>query len=321
MRKNLLLLFMIFVVLLQTACAENQPTSIEESSVISVAEDPEIYQWDTARYDFYEIYLEEPTGFDSYEDYYRIICYMLLNHLDTYEFVVEEPDYGVDRIEEILQNDIIEAYEDVSLLLNTYTDFWSRLTAECKQMVNEEGEVISLTYTLILTQKDGMDVEEVKENQLLAEEACFELIETMFQDGTLTCEMTEKERAYVLYQWIGENVNYDYEVSSEISNASISDNCYSAMIDKCAVCQGITGAYVQLCRLAGVEMYIQLGTTQSGPHSWCKLEIGDEWFYIDPTWAITGAQEGEPYTDKWFFVTQEFMENYDGSPREFYLES
>lgn len=318
MKKNLMVFFMIIVVLLQTSCTELHTSSVEESSVVYVEENSEIYQWDTAKYDFFEEYMDEPIGFETYDDYYQILCYMLLNHLDTYEYTVENPDYGVDRVQEILEVDIVEAYEEVTLFLNTYTDFWSRLTTECKQMVNEEGEVVSLSYTLTLTQKDEMNIEEVKEKQLLAEEACFVLIEEMFLDGTLSSEMNEYERAYIIYQWIGENVAYDYDSPLETSDELKSDNCYSAIIEKCAVCQGITGAYTQLCRLAGVEMYVQLGTTQSGPHSWCKLEMGDEWFYIDPTWSITGAEEGEVYTDKWFFVTQEFMETYESNPREFY---
>lgn len=290
----------------------------EDESTAIVYEITPLEQWDTARLDYFLPYYEEPTSFTTYDDYFNIFCYMLLNHVDTYEFTIEDPDYSVDKVYEILEEDVVTAYTDVTLFLNTYTDFWSRFTGQCQQAVNEDGELLYLTYTFTLTQKDGMDSEEVEEKLTMAEDACFDIVNAMFEEGVLTSEMTEKERAYVLYQWIGENVNYDYDTPDAESDDVKHDNCYDAIIEKCAVCQGITGAYVYLCRLAGVEMYVQLGYTEEGAHSWCKIEVEDgEWMYIDPTWALSTISTTGTYTDKWFWVTQEYMETYEGNTRVF----
>lgn len=292
----------------------------EESEVLGLAleDETEVDGWGAASLEFFELYMEEPTNFEDDEVYYHIICYMLLNHLETYSFRIDNPDYGVETAEEILAVDVLEAYNEVSLFLNTYTDFWSRFSASCAQMVEEDGGIRYFEYTFVLEQKDGMSSEETMEHLMTAEEACIELVDTLFEEGELTSEMTDKEKAYVLYRWIGEHVEYAYDSPDVDSDEVKPDTCYDAVVDDYAVCQGITGAYVQLCRLAGVDMYVQLGYTNDGAHSWCKMEDGNgTWIYIDPTWGITGAKDDEVCTDTWFWVTQEFMEEYSGNGRAF----
>ncbi len=295
-----------------TEIIEEESEEKVEENIIVIAP---LEEWDCARLDYFLEYYEEPTSYETYDDYFRIFCYMLLNHIDTYEFTIENPDYGADRVLEILEEEVVVAYSDVTLFLNTYTDFWSRFTGACEQAVTESGEVLYFTYTFTLTQKYGMESEEIEEKVSVAEAECMKIVNTLFEEGALTSEMTEKERAYVLYQWIGENVSYDY--SALESDAVRSDNCYDAVVNKSAVCQGITGAYVYLCRLAGVEMYVQLGYTSEGAHSWCKIDDEGTWMYIDPTWALSEEDDGQTYTDKWFWVTREFMETYPSHSREF----
>lgn len=290
---------------------------IEEESekIIESEEIIESGEWDCAKLDFFEPYMEEPTSFVTYDDYYNLICYMLLNHLTTYEFTVENPEYGAEVVQEILEEDVLSAYSDVALFLNTYTDFWSRFVGECEQTLDSSGNVTEYTYIFTLSPKDGTDSDETASELLEAEQVCFELINEMFEEDILTASMSEKEKAYVLYLWICENVEYSYESTYSSSGVTRADNCYDAMVEQCAVCQGITGAYIQLCRVAGVEMYIQIGTTDGNAHSWCKMEVDGTWIYIDPTWGITGGN-----VEKWFWLTQEEMEEISGYTRSFTIE-
>lgn len=328
MKKRVAVICLLFVTMAQVGCGL-KISKVDEAATETISEevvteenelvfDNEVEEylrtWDGASYDLYLEYMEEPTSYSSYEDFYDIICYMLLNHITSYEFTIEAPNYDADRIKEILEEDIVTAYNDVSLFLNTYTDFWSEFTGACSQTVDQDGNLVSITYTFTLAQKDGMDTQEVYEKQLESEEVCWDLINEMFEEGYLSLEMSAKERAYVIYQWVGENISYAYENGE---NNIKQDNCYNAIVEGSAVCQGITGAYIELCRLAGVEMYIQVGYTDDGAHSWCKIQDEDAWVYIDPTWGITGASDNETYTNKWFWVTQEFMESYENNSRVF----
>ncbi len=326
--KNIKLIIATFIIAFSSVgcsmqAVEEVSVTSEEIIVDSIEEMNDLYQWNSASYDFFTEYMEEPETFEQYEDYYHIICYMLLNHIEYYEVSVESPEYGEETVHEIL-TEMAAAYDEVTLLLNTYTDFWSCFTGGCTQKVDASGKVTTYTYCFEFSQKDGLANAAVELEVELAEEACFQQVESMFEEEILTAGMTEKERAYVIYEWICTNVEYAYDAPDTDSDEIKPDNCFSAMIDKCAVCQGITGAYVQLCRLAGVEMYVQLGYTNNGTHSWCKLidEETGEWMYIDPTWGITGATGEEEYTNEWFWVTQEYMEMYESEPRVFttYLE-
>lgn len=292
---------------------------IEESILAELETEESISQeWNTARMDFYDPYMVEPETCVTYQDCFDILCYIILNDIDEYEVVVENPEYIDGEVQGITADDVTQAYENVTLLLNTYTDFWSGLSVVSEEDINSDGVVIEITYTFQLYHKDGMDNEEVKIKIAEAEEACIEIVNQMFEEGSLDYTMTDKEKSYVCYTWICENVTYAYDSPDADSDEIKQDNFYNAIIEGEAVCQGITGAYIELCRLCGVEMYIQLGSTYDGAHSWCKIEDNGTWMYIDPTWAISGSHEDDTYKDNWFWVTQEFMENYSGHPREFW---
>lgn len=212
---------------------------------------------------------------------------------------------------------MIRAYDESTLELNAYTDLWSYFTVSSSQSYDGDDMVLEVTYKFEISNKDGKSNDRVKQESVEAQQACENLVEDMFVDGRLTSTMTIKEKAHVLYQWIAENVSYAYDAPGPESVEIKPDNFYDAMIVRSAVCQGITGAYVELCRAAEVPMYVQLGYTSGVPHSWCKIEVDGVYQYIDPTWGITDVGEGEQYSEKWFWVTQEFMETYEGNEREF----
>lgn len=330
MRKLIITLYIVVMGLSLLSCGaqdENQAEVLvgagdSEVEAADIGESEIAYEeielWDSARWDFYESYMVEPESCVTYEDCFDILCYIILNDLDEYSFVVENPEYVDGEVQGLIEEDVIQAYKDVTLLLNTYTDFWSGLSVVSEEELNAKDVVVKVTYTFALYHKDGMDNEEVKEKIAEAESACEEIVNAMFADGTLSETMTDKEKAYACYVWICDNVTYAYDSPDADSDEIKKDNFYNAVIEGSAVCQGITGAYIELCRLAGVEMYIQVGYTNGEAHSWCKIEDTDgEWVYIDPTWAISGAHDDETYKDKWFWVTQEFMETYEGHTREF----
>ncbi|MFI3171042.1 MAG: transglutaminase-like domain-containing protein [Eubacteriales bacterium] len=267
----------------------------------------------SASYNFYDEYNCEPLEFNDYEDYYDLVCFMLINNIELYEFTLYNPSYKVTEVQDIINNEMVLAYDNATLVLNSYTDMWSHFEVASVQTYDEQENIADVTYTFKLSSKSGIDNEQVRLQVEEAELLCEELINEMYLDGRLENSMSNNEKAYALYQWCGENLSYQYETDSE----SINDNFYQAITTKTAVCQGITGLYIHLCRLVDIPMYIQLGYTNDIAHSWCKVETTSGWLYIDPTWAITDAQSTETYSDTWFMVTQEFMETYPNNTRVF----
>ncbi|MFI3208953.1 MAG: transglutaminase-like domain-containing protein [Eubacteriales bacterium] len=288
---------------LSTEEIDTEEVDIEDSSeeVDSVINIDEI---GTASYQFFEKYNSEPLEFNDYDDYYDLVCFMLINNIELYEFTLYNPSYKVTEVQDIINNEMVLAYDNATLVLNTYTDMWSHFEVSSIQTYDEQNNIADVTYTFKLSNKSGLTNEQVRLQIEEAEVLCEELINEMYLDGRLANSMTNNEKAYALYQWCGENLTYQYDVDADTDTSEIHDNFYQAITTKTAVCQGITGLYIQLCRLVEIPMYIQLGYTNDIPHSWCKVETTSGWLYIDPTWAITDSQNTEKYTDTWFLVTQ-----------------
>lgn len=68
-----------------------------------------------------------------------------------------------------------------------------------------------------------------------------------------------------------------------------------AIVDKRAVCEGISMAYKHLVEKAGVKVdkIIQLtgqakpyGKSQPEHHAWIAIQINGEWYFSDPTWMV-----------------------------------
>lgn len=276
-------------------------------------------EWNSARMDFYHIYMEEPTTCVNYEDCYALLGYMIVNNIELYEFTIDNPDYIEEEPQILTDIEVTQAYEDITLVLNTYTDLWSGLSASAEEVKNEEGEIIKVNYVFTLYNKDGMEVSAIKEKIEEANQTCIDLINEMYESEEITSDMNDKEKAYVLFQWFEEHVSYAYDSPSVDSEGLKQDNFYEAIVNEEAVCQGITGAYVHMCRLAGIDAYEQLGYADETPHSWCKVwdEDYNEWRYIDPTWGISNLSNESSDSDKWFWVTREFMENDEVCSRVF----
>ncbi len=291
---------------------ENEEVVEEEVVEEEVVEEPTVV--DTSYFQGYE---EKPTSCSTYEDVVYILCYMLLNDIPEFEISVID-FYTVDgNVQMITEEDVVLAYKDVSLSYSMYTDFWSKLSADSMEVSDKDGNIISINYTFVLSNKYEVEAEDLIDNIESMESFAALLMESMYSEGTLSDEMTYEEKAYVLYQWMGENIAYSYDSLEAEEYEVKKDNAYECLINGEAVCQGISSAYVYLCRLAGVPMSIQLGYTDGTAHSWCKIEVDGIWMYVDPTWGLTGAKDGEIYTDTWFWVTQEFMEEQTTGGREF----
>ena len=72
-----------------------------------------------------------------------------------------------------------------------------------------------------------------------------------------------------------------YDMSDSISNDSDSYSAYGALVNRVAVCQGYSMAYGWMLDQLGIENYYV--TSDSIHHGWCKVKLGDDWYYADVT--------------------------------------
>lgn len=144
------------------------------------------------------------------------------------------------------------------------------------------------------------DYEELQGYQDEAFKAAQEIVDSLYATAQLRADMTEYEKAEVLYYWVVDNTDYDwdsfYGIQRELPFAWLS---YGVVIRHLATCGGYTSAYNLLLRLEGIEC-----STQRMPdHIWSVAILDGTLYHIDTTWSDWKQIEED---GSWFGMTPEF---------------
>ncbi len=105
---------------------------------------------------------------------------------------------------------------------------------------------------------------------------------------------TDREKVWVLYAWIQQNISYDHQAYNN-GNRRINKNNGDILKRKKAICFGYASLFKEMCEVAGVPCIrvsgYSKGTLTSAPekeepdHAWNVVNVDNEWFPIDITWA------------------------------------
>lgn len=129
---------------------------------------------------------------------------------------------------------------------------------------------------------------------------------------------SEFEKVKAIYDYICENVTYDYENLYD-ENYLLKFSAYAAMVNKTAVCQGYATLFYAMAEQSGLDARVITGTSGGVNHAWNIVKIGDYYYYLDSTWDagqdeyayflkceknFTGHDIGEE------FITEEFRNKY-----------
>lgn len=98
---------------------------------------------------------------------------------------------------------------------------------------------------------------------------------------TINPTMSEYEIALALHDWIVENTTYNYDAANGLTTTKDAWSAYAALVDGTAVCEGLSKAYQLLLYRAGINCGLAIGPG----HMWNYVDIDDEWYYTDVTWA------------------------------------
>ena len=109
-------------------------------------------------------------------------------------------------------------------------------------------------------------------------------------------EKNEKVKAYLLYQWICENIKYDDAKAVTISKdpSRVSSGAMVAFRTKTGVCFDYATLYAAMCRAVGVKVRFLTGLgysgTEWGDHSWNQVydPIENNWINVDTTFGSSG---------------------------------
>ena len=132
-------------------------------------------------------------------------------------------------------------------------------------------------------------------------------------------DMTDYEKVHAIYDWLGKNVVYDYNIVSEMGNikpeSSLYNKFYSydcfylegVLENGVAVCNGIAKTLVVLCGIEGITAVKVNGSASGGAHAWNKVLINEKWYIVDSTWSNRKTTENgkkvEKFSHEYLFMT------------------
>lgn len=113
-------------------------------------------------------------------------------------------------------------------------------------------------------------------------------------------ETDEKQKAYLIYIWICENIKYDNDKAAALADnpSDVSSGAIVAFTTKTGVCFDYSCLYVAMCRAVGLNVRFMTGLgftgTVWGDHAWNQVYCESRWLNVDTTFGSSGVN----YFDK-----------------------
>lgn len=117
---------------------------------------------------------------------------------------------------------------------------------------------------------------------------------TQLSNSLIKPGMTEEQKLEAIYQWVTENISYDYtayrENKNELKKASL------VIEEKKGTCRDYSFTVAALARAAGLESKVVYGQARNGQqseyHAWNEIKINNQWVSVDSTWDAGYVKNG-----------------------------
>ena len=134
-------------------------------------------------------------------------------------------------------------------------------------------------------------------------------------------KLTLVERAWLVYKWVTENIEYDFEGVNAYSYDTSEEATFTRGK---SICSGYAGLYKKICdnleliveKIDGFskvfDFILNENLEDSEKHEWNAVHIEEEWYLIDTTWGSGYSEDGKAFIKKfnpYYFFTppQEFV--------------
>ncbi len=109
-------------------------------------------------------------------------------------------------------------------------------------------------------------------------------------------EQDSQKKAYLIYKWVSQNIEYDYDKAARISKlpAGISSGSVIAFNTRKGICFDYSSLYISMCRAVGLKVRLISGLGYSGitwgDHAWNQVYSPEEsrWINVDTTFGANG---------------------------------
>ena len=106
-------------------------------------------------------------------------------------------------------------------------------------------------------------------------------------------DATDYQKVCAVYEYLCENITYDYKGLQ--NNSNYSHSAHSALLNKTAVCQGYASLFYRLMLMLDVDTRLVAGYGGGGRHGWNIVQLDDLYYNVDATWDATYLQADLPY--------------------------
>mgnify|MGYP002624622479 CR=1 FL=1 len=151
-----------------------------------------------------------------------------------------------------------------------------QMAHEVKMSVASSTSEGITNYTAMLTYTPGYWTSYEQENNVT------EQIQQILEDLNIN-NKNDYEKVLAVYQYICQNVTYDYD-NLEEDSYYLKYTAYAALMNGTAVCQGYANLLYRMLLESGVDCRIVSGFGNSEPHAWNIIKLGDAFYNVDVTW-------------------------------------
>lgn len=259
---------------------ENEVSNILENGLYKAISDEEVN------------YASEPTEAKELE---KVLLYMSSNGI--LEHTVKYKTIGINDVRDksVYKEEVSKAFSNVFAKYPEYFSFTNQLAYK----MSGTDSYVNITFQLRNPNFTNKQVSEMFE--VFINDTTKQVVE-FIEEGKITNEMTEREKARFLYDWVILNTEYDYTFQSE------SFTGFGQITTGKAVCQGYTATYNYMCKLVGLDVYGITGQSGIGgkkeEHIWTIAVLDGEKVHIDSTWGDSGNSKP---INSYFGASTEYM--------------
>ena len=141
------------------------------------------------------------------------------------------------------------------------------------------------------------------------------MVSSIMEEISLLNPLSDYDKLMCIYEYLQDYITYDskeleYTCRHGSSLNPASHNAYGALIEKTAVCDGISAAFSLLAQQMGYDCTIVSGsaafmTKGFSSHAWNLIRVGDKFYHIDATWDINHYQQTKEYSYEYFCVNDD----------------
>lgn len=199
-----------------------------------------------------------------------------INHSSAYQIINKK------FLQPILNTDIAKK---LPVLIN---DSFNKAAEDFTPTNNENGENPNYWKVPVIKYFNGVTLEEAVKSNVEIDKKAKEIV---------GAEKNDNIKAYRLYQWVSQNIQYDDDKAEVIvkSPSHVSSGSIVTFTEKQGVCFDYSCLYVSMCQAAGLKVRFVTGLAYNGvewgDHAWNQVYDSEKqrWINVDTTFGNSGS--------------------------------